>query len=85
MHEHSRKLERVEEARKLRTPRGLDGERLDELPISLIRSGSFILNILPNTLISIANIKAILVNVLLYALNELLINPFLDKNECCCE
>ena len=62
--------------------RGLEGERLDEVPIVLFRSGSFISNKPPNMLITIANIKATLVKVRLHTLNELLRNPFLDTNEC---
>ena len=43
--------------------RGSERGKRDEVPIALIRSGSFTLNIPPNMLITIANIKAILVKV----------------------
>ena len=80
--EDSRKLERTEESRKLRTTRGSDGERLDEVPMRLFRSGSFILHKPPKMLITIANMQATLVKVRLHTLNELLMNLFLDTNEC---
>ena len=80
----SRKLERTEESRKLRTTPGSDGERLDEVPMGLFRSGSFILHKPPKMLITIANMQATLVKVRLHSLNELLMNPFLDTNECFC-
>ena len=80
----SRKLEGVKQSRKLRPTRGSDGERLGEVPMVLFRLGSFILNKPPHMLITIANIKAILVKVRLHTLNELLMNPFLDTNECFC-
>ena len=41
----------------------LGRERLDEVPIVLFRSGSFTVNTPPNTLITTANIRAILVKV----------------------
>ena len=78
----SRKLEKTEESRNLRTTRGLDGERLDEVPMVLFRSGSLILNKPPNTLITIANIKAIWVKVRLHTLNELLRIPFECTSDC---
>ena len=55
---NSRKLERTEESRNLLATRGSD-----EVPMVLFRSGSFILNKPPTTLITIANIKAIKVKV----------------------
>ena len=80
----SRKNGRTEESRKLRTTRGLYGERLDEVPMGLFRSGSFVLHKPPKMLITIANMQAALVKVQLHTLNELLMNPILDTNECFC-
>ena len=62
--------------------RGLECGELDEVPIALIRSGSFTLNTPPNMLITIANIKATLVKVSLHTLNELLRNRFVCTSEC---
>ena len=80
--EDSHKIERTDESRKQSTSRDVDGARLDEVPMGLFRSGSFILHKPPKMLIIIANIKVILVTVRLHTLNELLTNPFSDTNEC---
>ena len=61
--EDSRKIERTDESRKLMATSGSNGERLDEVPMVLFRSGSLILHKPSNTLITIANIKAIKVKV----------------------
>ena len=55
---NSRKLERTEESRNLLATRGSKGERLDEVPMVLFRSGSFILNKPPEMLITIANMQS---------------------------
>ena len=62
--------------------RGSESERLDEVPMGLFRSGSFILNKPPNMLITIANSKAIQVKVRLHTLNELLKLPFECTSDC---
>ena len=68
--EDSRKIERTEESRNLRTTRSSDGERLDEVPMVLFRSGSHISHKPPKMLITIANMKAILVKVRLHTLTN---------------
>ena len=60
---NSRKIERNKESRKLMATSGSNVERLAEVPMVLFRSGSLILHKPPNTLITIANIKAIKVKV----------------------
>ena len=50
-------------------------KRLDELPTVLFRSDSLMLTKPPDTLITVANNKAIKVKVQLYTLNELLKLP----------
>ena len=76
---NSRKLERTEESRNLLATRGSD-----EVPMVIFRSGSFILNKPPTTLITVANIKAIKVKVRLHTLNELLWIPFECTSDCFC-
>ena len=68
--EDSRKIERNKESQKLMVASGSDGKRLDEVPMVFFRSGSLILNKPPNTLITIANNKVILVKVQLHTLNK---------------
>ena len=80
----SRKIERTDESRNLHSSRGIDGARLDEVPMGLFRSGSFISHKPPKMLITIANMQAALVKVRLHTFNELLMNPILDTNECFC-
>ena len=59
----SRNLERTEESRKLSTTRCSDGERLGEVPMGFFRLSTFILHKPPKMLITIANMKVILVKV----------------------
>ena len=80
--EDSRKIERNKESRKLMVASGSDRKRLDEVPMVLFRSGSLILNKPPNTLITIANNKVILVKVRLRTLSELLRIPFECTSDC---
>ena len=76
--EDSRKLERNKELRKLMV--AMRGS--DEVPMVLFRSGGLILDKPPDTLITIANNKAIKVNVRLHTLNELLKLPFEYTSDC---
>ena len=80
--EDSRKIERTDESRKHSTTRGSDSERVGEVPMGLFRSGSFILRKPTKMLITIANMKAILVKVCLHTLNELLRLPFECTSDC---
>ena len=57
-------------------------EKLAEVPTVLFRSGSLILNKPPDTLIIIANNKAIKVKVRLHTLNELLKLPYEGMSDC---
>ena len=52
--EDSRKIERTDESRKLNTSRGVDGARLDEVPMGFFPSSSFILHKPTKMLITIA-------------------------------
>ena len=40
--EDSRKIEKTDDSRKLNSSRSVDGAKLDEVPMGLFRSGSFI-------------------------------------------
>ena len=57
--EDSRKIGRNKESRKLMATKDSNRERLAEVPTVLFCSGSLILNKPPDTLITIANNKAI--------------------------
>ena len=59
----SRKLERIKASRKQSATRGSDEKRLGEVPMGFFHSSSFILRKPPKMLITIANMKAILVKV----------------------
>ena len=58
--EDSRKIEKTDYSRKLNSSRSVDGARLDEVPMGLFRSGSFIFHKPPKMLITNANMQAAL-------------------------
>ena len=80
--EDSRKIERNKESRQLMATKDSNSERLAEVPMVLFRSGNLILNKPPDTLITIANNKAINVKVRLHTLNELLKLPSECMSDC---
>ena len=75
--EDFRKIEIDNESRQLMAMRGSD-----EVPTVLFHSGSLLLNKPPDTVITVANNKAIKVKVRLHILNELLKLPSEGISDC---